>query len=136
MVWSPVAIVLAGDLPAADGASGPLSVALGVAARATGVSPVRVPVPVVRAWDTVDIGDEIMLVPTPVPNKNDKVVARGAAASESGRSRKLVRATVKGRSSGLCAGVQTGAGRLYIVNDIHPPGSVIVMEFDTFFRPR
>ena len=73
-------IVVAGDSAAADRASGPLAGASGVAARAAGASPVPVPVPVIGAWDTVYVGDGITLV----PEKNDMIVARGAAAAATG----------------------------------------------------
>ena len=91
MVSPLVAIVVAGDLSAADEASGPLAGALGVAARAAGASPVPVPVvpvPVVGAWDTADVGDVITLVPVPVsalePEKNDLIVTQDAAAAATG----------------------------------------------------
>ena len=70
-----VAIVVAGDSVAADGASGPLAGAL-------------VPVPVVGDWDTVDVGVVITLVPVPVsalvPDNNDMIAGRGAAAAAAG----------------------------------------------------
>ena len=77
MVSPLVAIVVVGESAAADGASGPLVGALGVAARAAGASPVPVPVPVVGTWVTADVGDVITLVPVPgsvlVPEKNNMI---------------------------------------------------------------
>ena len=58
-------------------ASSPLAGALGVAAIASGASPV--PVPVVEVWDTADVRDVISSVPVPVsvlvPELNDMIVA-------------------------------------------------------------
>ena len=91
MVSPLVAIVVAGDSAAADGASGRLVGALGrwgVAARDAGASPVPVPVPAVGVWDIADVGGVITLLPVPVsalvPEKNDMIVARGAAAAAAG----------------------------------------------------
>ena len=82
---------------------------LGVAASAAGASPVC------GAWDTADVGEVTTLVPVPVSalvsEKNDTIVARGGSRSYRwGRSRGLVRPTVRERSSCLHASVHTGAG--------------------------
>ena len=89
-----VAIIVARDSPAAEGASGPLAGMLGVGGRAAGASPVPVPVPVVGAWDTADAGDVITLVPVLVsalvPERHDGRPRRGSSSYRWDRSRRLV----------------------------------------------
>ena len=69
---------------AADEASGFLAGAFGVAAKASGASPI--PVPVVGAWGTTEVRNVVLLVPVRVsglliPEKNDVIVVRGVAAA-------------------------------------------------------